>query len=142
GGDEIYIVFTRFVSSVPHEPEYRRLLRLEVVEADEASTGGGSAEASRAAASALRGLEPSAEAVRDALLPRDGDSRSLWALLSAAASEQASRQAAMKTATDNADELIKTYTRLANTARQAEITQGLTEIVGGADALAASAAGD
>jgi F-type H+-transporting ATPase subunit gamma len=142
GVDEIYIVFTRFVSSVTHDPEYRRLLPLEVVDADEASTGGGAAEASDAAAFPLYEFEPSAEAVLDALLPRYIDSRILSALLSAAASEQASRQAAMKTATDNADDLIKTYTRLANTARQAEITQELTEIVGGADALAASAAGD
>ncbi|WP_152346690.1 F0F1 ATP synthase subunit gamma [Brevibacterium sp. CFH 10365] len=142
GIDEIYIVFTRFVSSVTHDPEYRRLLPLEVVDADEASTGGQTGGASEAPAFPLYEFEPSAEAVLDALLPRYIDSRILSALLSAAASEQASRQAAMKTATDNADDLIKTYTRLANTARQAEITQELTEIVGGADALAASAAGD
>lgn len=142
GIDEIYIVFTRFVSSVTHDPEYRRLLPLEVVDAEEASTGGQAGESSDAPAFPLYEFEPSAEAVLDALLPRYIDSRILSALLSAAASEQASRQAAMKTATDNADDLIKTYTRLANTARQAEITQELTEIVGGADALAASAAGD
>lgn len=142
GIDEIYIVFTRFVSSVTHDPEYRRLLPLEVVDAEEASTGGQAGASSDAPAFPLYEFEPSAEAVLDALLPRYIDSRILSALLSAAASEQASRQAAMKTATDNADDLIKTYTRLANTARQAEITQELTEIVGGADALAASAAGD
>ena len=142
GIDEIYIVFTRFVSSVNHDPEYRRLLPLEVVDAEEASTGGQAGASSDAPAFPLYEFEPSAEAVLDALLPRYIDSRILSALLSAAASEQASRQAAMKTATDNADDLIKTYTRLANTARQAEITQELTEIVGGADALAASAAGD
>ena len=142
GIDEIYIVFTRFVTSVTHDPEYRRLLPLEVVDAEEASTGGQAGASSDAPAFPLYEFEPSAEAVLDALLPRYIDSRILSALLSAAASEQASRQAAMKTATDNADDLIKTYTRLANTARQAEITQELTEIVGGADALAASAAGD
>ncbi|MCI4009895.1 F0F1 ATP synthase subunit gamma [Brevibacterium sp. ZH18] len=143
GVDEIYIVFTKFVSSVKHDPEYRRLLPLEVVDADEAATTGGQAESKTdAAAFPLYEFEPSAEAVLDALLPRYIDSRILSALLSASASEQASRQAAMKTATDNADDLIKTYTRLANTARQAEITQELTEIVGGADALAASSAGD
>ena len=142
GVDEIYIVFTKFVSSVTHDPEYRRLLPLEVVDADEATTGGQSAGSTDASAFPLYEFEPSAEAVLDALLPRYIDSRILSALLSASASEQASRQAAMKTATDNADDLIKTYTRLANTARQAEITQELTEIVGGADALAASAAGD
>ncbi|WP_413335372.1 F0F1 ATP synthase subunit gamma [Brevibacterium sp. GP-SGM9] len=142
GVDEIYIVFTKFVSSVNHDPEYRRLLPLEVVDADEASSGNRTETAASATALPLYEFEPSAEAVLDALLPRYIDSRILSALLSASASEQASRQAAMKTATDNADDLIKTYTRLANTARQAEITQELTEIVGGADALAASAAGD
>ncbi|MCD1284658.1 MULTISPECIES: F0F1 ATP synthase subunit gamma [unclassified Brevibacterium] len=142
GVDEIYIVFTKFVSSVNHDPEYRRLLPLEVVDADEASSGNRTETAANATALPLYEFEPSAEAVLDALLPRYIDSRILSALLSASASEQASRQAAMKTATDNADDLIKTYTRLANTARQAEITQELTEIVGGADALAASAAGD
>ncbi len=143
GVDEIYIVFTKFVSSVKHDPEYRRLLPLAVVDADEAGSGsGGEAPKSGAPAFPLYEFEPSAEAVLDALLPRYIDSRILSALLSASASEQASRQAAMKTATDNADDLIKTYTRLANTARQAEITQELTEIVGGADALAASSAGD
>ena len=142
GVDEIYIVFTKFVSSVKHDPEYRRLLPLEVVDADEVATGGTSEPAKDPAAFPLYEFEPSAEAVLDSLLPRYIDSRILSALLSASASEQASRQAAMKTATDNADDLIKTYTRLANTARQAEITQELTEIVGGADALAASSAGD
>lgn len=142
GADEIYIVFTKFVSSVKHDPEYRRLLPLEVVDAEEASTGGQAEASNGAPALPLYEFEPSAEAVLDALLPRYIDSRILSALLSASASEQASRQAAMHTATENADDLIKTYTRLANTARQAEITQELTEIVGGADALAASAAGD
>ena len=142
GVDEIYIVFTKFVSSVKHDPEYRRLLPLEVVDADEVATGAASESASSAAAFPLYEFEPSAEAVLDSLLPRYIDSRILSALLSASASEQASRQAAMHTATENADDLIKTYTRLANTARQAEITQELTEIVGGADALAASSAGD
>lgn len=142
GVQEIYMVFTRFVSSVKHDPEYRRLLPLEVVDADEATTSATAAGSSGAGNMPLYEFEPSAEAVLDALLPRYIDSRILSALLSASASEQASRQAAMKTATDNADDLIKTYTRLANTARQAEITQELTEIVGGADALAASAAGD
>ncbi|GAA1544733.1 F0F1 ATP synthase subunit gamma [Brevibacterium picturae] len=142
GVDEIYIVFTKFVSSVKHDPEYRRLLPLEVVDADEVASGGASESAKDSAAFPLYEFEPSAEAVLDSLLPRYIDSRILSALLSASASEQASRQAAMHTATENADDLIKTYTRLANTARQAEITQELTEIVGGADALAASSAGD
>ena len=81
-------------------------------------------------------FEPSAEDVLDALLPKYVSSRIYNCLLQAAASELASRQKAMKSATDNAEELIKKYTRLANQARQAEITQEISEIVGGASALA------
>ena len=72
----------------------------------------------------------------DALLPRYVESRVYNALLQSAASELAARRRAMKSATDNATELIKTYTRKANAARQAEITQEISEIVGGAEALA------
>ena len=81
-------------------------------------------------------FEPSAEGVLDALLPRYIEARIFAAMLEAAASEQAARQRAMKSATDNADELIKKLTRDANSARQAEITQEIMEIVGGAEALA------
>ena len=80
-------------------------------------------------------FEPSPSDVLDALLPQYVQSRIFNALLQAAASELAARQKAMKSATDNADELIKKYTRLANQARQAEITQEISEIVGGANAL-------
>ena len=83
-------------------------------------------------------FEPSPEVVLDALLPRYIRSRIFSCLLQAAASELANRQRAMHTATDNAEELIRTYTRLANQARQAEITQEISEIVSGADALASS----
>ena len=83
-------------------------------------------------------FEPSAEEVLDALLPKYVTSRLFDALLQSAASELAARQRAMKSATDNAEELIRTYTRLANQARQAEITQEISEIVGGADALASA----
>ena len=72
----------------------------------------------------------------DALLPQYVGARIYNCLLQAAASEQAARQRAMKSASDNAEELIRLYTRLANQARQAEITQEISEIVGGADALA------
>ena len=75
----------------------------------------------------------------DALLPEYVESRIFNALLQAAASEHAARQKAMKSATDNAEELIRQYTRLANQARQAEITQEISEIVGGADALGRTA---
>jgi F-type H+-transporting ATPase subunit gamma len=83
-------------------------------------------------------FEPSAEGVLDALLPRYVESRIWNALLQSAASESAARRRAMKSASDNADELVKTYTRAANAARQAEITQEIMEIVGGAEALTAS----
>ncbi|GAA2002587.1 F0F1 ATP synthase subunit gamma [Brevibacterium samyangense] len=146
GVDEIFLVYTRYKSAISREPEYRRLLPLEVVEAEEA---GQDALTSPVPAGPdadhvfpLYEFEPSAEEVLDALLPKYITSRVLAALLNANASEQAARQQAMSTAVDNADELVTKYTRLANTARQAEITQEITEIVGGADALAASGAGD
>ena len=81
-------------------------------------------------------FEPNPEGVLDALLPRYVNARIFNALLQSAASELAARQRAMKSATDNATELVKTYTRLANQARQAEITQEISEIVGGASTLA------
>ncbi|MGW1837260.1 F0F1 ATP synthase subunit gamma, partial [Streptomyces sp. NPDC002067] len=86
-------------------------------------------------------FEPSAEDVLDALLPRYVESRIYNALLQAAASKHAATRRAMKSATDNAEELIKSLSRLANAARQAEITQEISEIVGGASALADATAG-
>jgi F-type H+-transporting ATPase subunit gamma len=133
GVDEIHVVYTRFVNMVTQVPEVVRLLPLEVVEGEEPPAPD--------EVLPLYEFEPSAEAVLDALLPRYVESRIFNALLAAAASELASRQRAMKSATDNAEELIKRYTRLANTARQSEITQEISEIVGGANALADSKAG-
>jgi F-type H+-transporting ATPase subunit gamma len=132
GVDEIHIVYTRFVNMVTQTPEVVRLLPLEVVEGDEPPTP--------EEVLPLYEFEPSAAAVLDALLPKYVESRIFNALLQAAASELASRQRAMKSATDNAEELIRKYTRLANTARQAEITQEISEIVGGANALADASA--
>ena len=132
GVDEIHIVFTQFVSMVSQRTVTRRLLPLEFEDTTEEPEGG---------AFPLYEFEPSAEAVLDALLPRYIESRVYNALLQAAASELAARRRAMKSATDNAQELIKSYTRLANAARQAEITQEISEIVGGADALASATAG-
>jgi F-type H+-transporting ATPase subunit gamma len=126
--DEVHIVYTRFRSMLTQEPTSLRLLPLEVVEGEE-----------KPAADEVLPLyefEPSAEAVLDALLPQYVQSRIFYALLQAAASELAARQKAMKSATDNADELIKKYTRVANQARQAGITQEISEIVGGVNALA------
>jgi F-type H+-transporting ATPase subunit gamma len=128
GVDEIHIVYTRFINSVRQEPEVVRLLPLEVVDGDE--------QPAPDDVLPLYEFEPNAAAVLDALLPRYVESRVFNALLMSAASELASRQRAMKSASDNADELIERYTRLANNARQAGITQEISEIVGGANALA------
>jgi F-type H+-transporting ATPase subunit gamma len=128
GVDEIHIVYTRFVNTVTQEPEVVRLLPLEIVEGDEAPA--------EDEVLPLYEFEPNAGAVLDALLPRYVESRVFNALLMSAASELAARQRAMKSASDNADDLIQRYTRLANNARQAEITQEISEIVGGANALA------
>ncbi len=128
GVDEVHIVFTRFVNMVNQEPDVIRMLPLEVVEGEEAPA--------EEDVLPLYEFEPNAEQVLDALLPKYVTARIYNCLLQAAASELASRQKAMKSATDNAEELIKKYTRLANQARQAEITQEISEIVGGASALA------
>jgi F-type H+-transporting ATPase subunit gamma len=128
GVDEIHLVYTRFVNMVNQEVQVVRLLPLEVVEE--------AAEESGSELFPLYEFEPDGPQVLDALLPRYVTSRIYNALLQSAASELAARQRAMKSATDNAEELIKTYTRLANQARQAEITQEISEIVGGASALA------
>ncbi|NDK30330.1 F0F1 ATP synthase subunit gamma [Nesterenkonia haasae] len=129
GVDEIYLVFTEFKSMVTQEPVVKRLLPLSVVESEE-GTG--------AEPMPLYDFEPSAEEVLDALLPKYIESRIFSAMLEASASELAARQKAMKSAADNADELIRKYTLLRNNARQAEITQELTELIAGADALASS----
>jgi F-type H+-transporting ATPase subunit gamma len=127
GVDEIHVVYTRFKSMVTQEPTVIRLLPLEVVDEQPAS---------ESELLPLYEFEPESEQVLDALLPRYIESRIFAAMLQAAASELAARQRAMKSAGDNATDLIKKYTRLRNTARQAEITQELSEIVAGADALA------
>ena len=132
GVDELHIVYTEFVSMVTQQPLVRRLLPLEVVESVTPPPGG---------IFPLYEFEPTAEDVLDALLPRYVESRVYNALLQSAASEHAARRRAMKSATDNAEDLIKSLTRLANAARQAEITQEISEIVGGADALASASAG-
>ncbi len=132
GVDEIHVVFTRFVNMVTQTPDVIRLLPLEVVEGEE--------KPAEDDVLPLYEFEPNAEAVFDALLPRYIGSRIFNCMLQAAASEQAARQRAMKSASDNASDLIRLYTRLANQARQAEITQEISEIVGGADALASAGA--
>jgi F-type H+-transporting ATPase subunit gamma len=131
--DEVHVVYTRFRSMLTQEPTAIRLLPLEVVE--------GSGETDQGDILPLYEFEPSATEVLDSLLPRYVQSRIYFALLQAAASELAARQRAMKSATDNAEELIKKYTRTANQARQAGITQEISEIVGGVNALADANAG-
>ncbi|MEO9325525.1 F0F1 ATP synthase subunit gamma [Nocardioides sp. C4-1] len=133
GVDEVHVVYTRFRSMLTQEPTAVRLLPLEVVEGTEAPEKGDVLP--------LYEFEPSPEAVLDGLLPQYVQSRIYFAHLQAAASELAARQKAMKSATDNAEELIKKYTRIANQARQAGITQEISEIVGGVNALADANAG-
>ncbi|HWI32644.1 MAG TPA: F0F1 ATP synthase subunit gamma [Microbacterium sp.] len=131
GVDEIHLVYNRFVSMMTQSPETVRLLPLQIVEAD----------ASAAADSQVYPLyefEPDAETVLDALLPVYIQSRVFNALLQSSAAKHAATQKAMKSASDNADKLITDYTRLRNNARQAEITQQIAEIVGGADALSSN----
>ncbi len=131
GIDEIHLVGTDFVSMLTQRPAVRRLLPLEVEETDEPSPHGPLPQYE---------FEPGPAEVLDALMPQYVASRIYFALLEAAASELASRRRAMKAATDNANDLIETLTREANNARQAEITQEISEIVGGANALADASA--
>ncbi|MEU7279527.1 F0F1 ATP synthase subunit gamma [Streptomyces sp. NPDC045431] len=134
GVDELHIVFTEFVSMMTQMPVDNRMLPLSLDKAAEE-------DGKKGEILPLFDFEPSAEDVLDALLPRYVESRVYNALLQAAASEHAARRRAMKSATDNAGELINTLSRLANAARQAEITQEISEIVGGASALADATAG-
>ena len=145
GVAEVHIVFTRYVSMVSQVPEVRRMLPLTVVDIDgpgelnrdDIAAAQIKARPDPTAAAPLYEFAPSAAEVLDGLLTRYVHSRIRNALLQAAASELASRQQAMHTATANAEDLITTYTRLANAARQGDITQEITEIVSGADALGA-----
>jgi F-type H+-transporting ATPase subunit gamma len=127
GVDEIHVVYTEFVSMLTQRAVVRRLLPLEIEETDEAPPTG---------PMPIYEFEPSPEDVLNALLPWYVESRLFHALLESAASEIAARRRAMKSATDNANELIDQLTREANKARQGEITQEISEIVGGANALA------
>jgi len=126
GVDEIYLVYTEFVSMLTQRPVVHRLLPLEIAEQVERR------------AIPIYEFEPSPEQVLDELLPWYIESRIFHALLDSAAAEIAARRRAMKSATDNANDLLEKLTRDANKARQAEITQEISEIVGGANALAES----
>jgi F-type H+-transporting ATPase subunit gamma len=131
--DELHVVFTRFRSMLVQQPDVIRMVPLEVVEEEEPPED--------EEVLPLYEFEPDAEDVLNALLPRYVESRIFFCLMQAAASELAARQRAMKSATDNAQELIEKYTRIANQARQAGITQEISEIVGSANALADTSAG-
>ncbi len=131
GVDEIHIVYTHFISMVTQEARIRRILPLEVVDEVVVRVEGD-------LPSALYEFEPDAETVLDGLLPRYIDHTVYSALLESAASEHAARRRAMKSATDNAEDMIKSLSRQANQARQSEITQEISEIVGGADALSSA----
>ena len=134
GVDELHIVYTEFKSMITQLPVAAQILPLNLEKTD-------ANESEAAGLKAQYEFEPSSEQVLNSLLPRYVEARVFNAMLQSAASEHAARRRAMKSATDNADELIKSLTRLANAARQAEITQEISEIVGGADALASASAG-
>ena len=144
GVDELHIVYTRFVSMLTQKPEVRRMAPLEISYTDEEFEMGADAlsDSPSADVQAQYEFEPEAGTLLSALLPKYISTRIYASLLDAAASESAARRTAMKAATDNANELVETLSRQANQARQAQITQEISEIVGGANALADSAGSD
>ncbi|MFY1680777.1 F0F1 ATP synthase subunit gamma [Micromonospora sp. WMMD730] len=127
GIDELHIVYTEFHSLMTQNPVTKIIGPMQV---EDRPRSEGLLPAYE--------FEPEAESLLDALLPRYINTRIYAALLESAASESAARRRAMKSATDNAEEMIEKYTREMNSARQAGITQEISEIVGGANALAAS----
>jgi F-type H+-transporting ATPase subunit gamma len=127
GVDELHIVSTRFVSLMTQSAQAHFLAPMEVEEREREPGLRPAYE-----------FEPEADELLGALLPKYLNTRIYAALLDSAASESASRRRAMKSASDNADDLLKRYTREMNSARQASITQEISEIVGGANALAAA----
>ncbi|MFD4675801.1 F0F1 ATP synthase subunit gamma [Lentzea sp. NPDC058450] len=132
GVDEIHIVYTEFKSMLVQTPAARRIAPMEVEYTGETPKG----------PRAVYDFEPSAEALLGAMLPKYVKTRLFSAMLEAAASESAARRTAMKAATDNATELVRNLSRAANSARQAQITQEISEIVGGAAALTGGAGSD
>ncbi len=127
GVDELHIVSTQFKSLMTQSPQARFLAPMQVEEKEREPGLRPAYE-----------FEPEAEELLDALLPKYLNTRIYAALLDSAASESASRRRAMKSASDNADDLLKRYTREMNSARQAAITQEISEIVGGVEALSAA----
>ncbi|OLM33328.1 ATP synthase gamma chain [Pseudonocardia sp. Ae717_Ps2] len=152
GVDELHLVHTSFKNMITQVPQARRMAPLEVEYAadsasakpvDEIDSDADTAESQRdhpetKGLQPLYEFEPDPDTLFDALLPKYIGARLYAALLESAASESANRQRAMKAATDNANELIRSLTLEANQARQAQITQEISEIVGGVDALASA----
>lgn len=134
GVSELYVVFTEFVNMVSQKVRVLRMLPVELITQDQPDAGP-IPESEAKKATPLYSFEPGADEVLDAILPKYIQSRIHECLLTSAASETASRQNAMHTATDNARNLIDALTRELNASRQAAITQELTEIIGSADAL-------
>ncbi|GIF10616.1 F0F1 ATP synthase subunit gamma [Actinoplanes teichomyceticus] len=130
GVDELHIVSTEFKSLMTQTANAKPLAPVQIEDQAE--------EQPESGLRAAYEFEPDADELLDALLPKYLNTRIYAALLDSAASESASRRRAMKSASDNADDLLKRYTREMNSARQAAITQEISEIVGGANALAAA----
>ncbi|MGH3865724.1 MAG: F0F1 ATP synthase subunit gamma [Pseudonocardiaceae bacterium] len=140
GVDELHIVYTKFRSMLTQTPQVRRIAPLVVEYVDDNAAGNEQSPGRHSRADSLAPLyefEPDADELLGHLLPKYINTRIYAALLEAAASEQAARRQAMKAATDNATDLIQDLTREANRARQGLITQEISEIVGGAEALSA-----
>lgn len=148
GVDELHLVYTSFKNMMTQVPQARRMAPLEVEysggisaaadPADDDAQENYPAQTETKGLQSLYEFEPDPDTLFDALLPKYIGARLYAALLESAASESANRQRAMKAATDNANDLIRSLTLEANQARQAQITQEISEIVGGVDALASA----
>jgi F-type H+-transporting ATPase subunit gamma len=128
GVDELHVVHTQFKTLMTQTPVANFLAPMQVEET----------EADEDIVLPAYDYEPDPDTLFDALLPKYINTRIYAAMIDAAASEWAARRRAMKSASDNAEEVLRTLTRERNSARQAEITQEISEIVGGANALAAA----
>ncbi|WP_089158522.1 F0F1 ATP synthase subunit gamma [Corynebacterium glutamicum] len=142
GFDQVHVVYTEFISMLAQNPVVHQLLPVEPVIEDEIFEKGEDLLSSSGEVEPDYEFEPDADTLLEALLPQYVSRRLFSIFLEAAAAESASRRNAMKSATDNATELVKDLSRVANQARQAQITQEITEIVGGAGALADSGESD
>jgi F-type H+-transporting ATPase subunit gamma len=147
--DELHIVYTEFRSLLSQVPVAKRMAPMVIEDVEEfdyeredRAAGREAGRENTTGVPTSYEFEPSHDALLDALLPKYVTTRIYAAMLEAAASESASRRRAMKSASDNAEELAKNLSRQANAARQAEITQEISEIVGGADALVSAGSDD